>query len=97
MPCPHCASSRTIKRPDHTALGYRRFRCCNCKRTFNERAGTLFNYLQYPTDVVCLVVLWRHRYKLSLPFVDSFRTLCLAPAPEMKAVFNGFQLPAPAS
>ena len=26
-----------------------------------------------------------------LPFVDSFRTLCLAPTPEMKAVFNGFQ------
>jgi putative transposase len=26
----------------------------------------LFNHLQYPTDVVCLVVLWRHRYKLSL-------------------------------
>jgi transposase-like protein len=26
----------------------------------------LFNHLQYPTDVVCLVVLWRHRYQLSL-------------------------------
>lgn len=28
--------------------------------------GTRFNQLQYPTDVVCLVVLWRVRYKLSL-------------------------------
>jgi putative transposase len=26
----------------------------------------LFNRLQYPTDVVCLVILWRFRYKLSL-------------------------------
>jgi transposase-like protein len=35
-------------------------------REFNERMGTLVNRLQYPTDVVCLVVLWRFRYKLSL-------------------------------
>jgi putative transposase len=66
MPCPHCASIKTNQRPDHTVLGYRRFRCRDCQRTFNERTGTRFNYLQYPTDVVCLVVLWRHRYKLSL-------------------------------
>jgi putative transposase len=26
----------------------------------------VFNHLQYPTDVVLLVVLWRIRYKLSL-------------------------------
>src|ERR687892_825657 len=66
MPCPHCASIATTERPDRTVLGYRRFRCRDCQRSFNERTGTLFNYLQYPTDVVCLVVLWRHRYKLSL-------------------------------
>jgi putative transposase len=47
-------------------LGYRRFRCRDCRRGFNERTGTSFNRLQYPTDVVCLVVLWRFRYKLSL-------------------------------
>ena len=33
---------------------------------FNERTGTPFNFLEYPTDVVLLVVLWRLRYKLSL-------------------------------
>jgi transposase-like protein len=37
-----------------------------CQRLFNERTGTLFNYLEAPTDVVFLVVLWRLRYKLSL-------------------------------
>jgi len=31
-----------------------------------RRTGTPFNRLPYPTDVVCLVVLWRFRYKLSL-------------------------------
>lgn len=33
---------------------------------FNERTGTPFNFLEYPTDIVLLVVLWRLRYKLSL-------------------------------
>ena len=38
----------------------------DCKRRFNERTGTPFNNLQFPTDIVLLVVLWRLRYKLSL-------------------------------
>jgi putative transposase len=66
MTCPHCASTATTERPNRTALGYRRFRCRSCNRSFNERTGTLFNHLQYPTDVICLVVLWRFRYQLSL-------------------------------
>jgi transposase-like protein len=49
-----------------TALGYRTFRCGRCRRICNERTGTAFNHLQYPTDLVLLVVLWRLRYKLSL-------------------------------
>ncbi len=37
-----------------------------CRRLCNERTGTPYNHLQYPTDLVLLVVLWRLRYKLSL-------------------------------
>jgi putative transposase len=66
MGCPHCESADTTERRDRTELGYRRFRCRTCTREFNERTGTRFNHLQYPADVVCLVVLWRVRYKLSL-------------------------------
>ncbi len=66
MPCPHCAASATAEQPRRSALGYRTFRCRACRRGFNERTGTPFNHLQYPTDVVLLVVLWRLRYKLSL-------------------------------
>src|SRR5262245_10813142 len=66
MECPHCQSSATTARPDLTTRGYRRFRCRNCGRGFNERSASLFNRLQYPPDVVCLVGLWRIRYKLSL-------------------------------
>jgi hypothetical protein len=49
-----------------TSLGYRTFRCGACPRRFNERSGTPFNHLQFPTDIVLLMVLWRLRYKLSL-------------------------------
>jgi putative transposase len=40
--------------------------CSACKRRFNERTGMPFNFLDYPTDVVLLVVLCRLRYTLSL-------------------------------
>ena len=65
MPCPRCRSTATIIRRCRTALGYKRFRCQACARRFNERTGTPFNDLQYPTDIVVLAVLWRLRYKLS--------------------------------
>jgi hypothetical protein len=66
MTCPPCESTATTERPARTELGYRRFRCRDCRRGFNERTGTPFNRRQYPTDVLWLVVLWRFRYKLSL-------------------------------
>jgi putative transposase len=66
MTCPHCQSTTTVERPDRTELGYRRFRCRTCNRGFNERTGTPYNRLQYPTDVVCLVVLWRFRGLVNL-------------------------------
>ena len=66
MPCPHCAAPATAEQRRRTALGYRAFRCPACRRAFNERTGTPYNHLQYPTDLVLLVVLWRLRYKLSL-------------------------------
>ncbi len=66
MPCPHCAATATVEQPRRTALGYRTFRCPICCRVGNERSGTPDNDLQYPTDLVLLVVLWRRRYKLRL-------------------------------
>jgi putative transposase len=66
MPCPPCASRTTARQHRTTALGYETFRCGACRRSFNARTGTPFNFLEYPTDIVLLVVLWRLRYKLSL-------------------------------
>ena len=64
MACPHCESTATTTRAGRTALGYRRFNCRSCQQRFNERTGTPFNDLRFPTDVVLLAVLWRLRYKL---------------------------------
>ena len=66
MSCPHCGTASTTEQAQRTALGYRKFRCQVCQRLFNERTGTPFNFLEYPTDIVLLVVVWRVRYKLSL-------------------------------
>ena len=63
--CPRCGSNQTSRRRRRTSLGYRTFACRACQSLFNERTGTPFNDLQYPTDVVLLAVLWRLRYKLS--------------------------------
>ena len=64
MTCPHCRSTAISPRLHSSALGYRRFSCRSCRRRFNERTGTPFNDLQFPTDIVLLSVLWRLRYKL---------------------------------
>ena len=64
MTCPYCGSGETSRRRRHTALGYRTFACRAWRRVCNERTGTAFNHLQFPTDVMLLAVLWRLRYKL---------------------------------
>jgi len=63
--CPHC-ESEDFEEVGSTSLGYDSYRCGECRRTFNERTATPFNYLEYPTDVVLQVVRWYFRYKLSL-------------------------------
>jgi putative transposase len=66
MHCVACGSAAILERPERTAQGYRRFRCRDCGKQFNERSAGVLNRAQYPSDVVALVVLWRLRYKLSL-------------------------------
>ncbi len=63
--CVHCGS-QDFDPMGITTLGYNRYKCHECERTFNERTGTPFNRLEYPTDVVMQVVRWYLSYKLSL-------------------------------
>jgi putative transposase len=63
---PSLPVSATTKLNRTTDLGYLIFRCGDCHRKSNERAGTPFNFLEFPTDIVFEIVLCRLRYKLSL-------------------------------
>src|SRR3954453_23159723 len=66
MTCPHC-QSRQIRKMDRTTdLGYAVFRCGDCRRKSNERSGTPLNRLEFPTDIVFQVVVFRLLFKLSL-------------------------------
>ena len=66
MRCLDCGSAAVTERSERTAQGYRRFRCRECGKQFNERSAGVLNRTQYPSDVIALVVLWRLRYKLAL-------------------------------
>ena len=61
MRCIGCGSTAVSERSERTAQGYRRFRCRDCRKQFNERSESLLNRTQYPSDVIALVMLWRLR------------------------------------
>ena len=66
MRCSVCGSAAIRERPERTTQGYRRCRCGTCGKQFNERSVGVLSRLQYPSDVIALVVFWRLRYKVSL-------------------------------
>jgi hypothetical protein len=66
MNCPHWPSRQTRNLAKTTDLGYVVYRCQDCRRCFNERTGTPFNFLEMPTNIVFQVVLFRLLFKLSL-------------------------------
>ena len=66
MNCPYCQSDSTRALAKTTELGYVTYRCQGCRRRFNERTGTPFNFLEMPTAIVFQVVLFRLLFKLSL-------------------------------
>src|ERR1700755_2822424 len=66
MRCPACQSPAVRHRSERTAQGYRRFRCGDCGKQFNERSAGLLNRAQYPREIIALVVPGRLRYKLTL-------------------------------
>lgn len=72
MDCPHCSSTRTTKLQRTTDLDYAVFRCKEWHRTFNERTGPPFNFIEVPTDIVFQVLLCRFRYKLSFRDISEF-------------------------
>lgn len=72
MNCPHSYATNTSQLGRTTELGYWVFRCRECKRSFNERTGTRFNFQEVATDIVFQVLLCRWRYKMSFRDVAEF-------------------------
>lgn len=64
--CPHCKSRKINQLKSTTSLGYRQFCCHNCAKQFNERTGTMYNFLEFPTDVVMLTVFYYYHFLMRL-------------------------------
>ena len=66
MNCVYCGSKALAERREITARGYRRFRCLDCGRQFNERSNGVLNRTCLPSDIIAFVVFCRLRYRLTL-------------------------------
>jgi putative transposase len=66
MDCGGCSSPAVTEPPHLTAQGYRRFRCRDCGKQFNERIDGVLNRASLPSDVIAFVVFCRLRYRLTL-------------------------------
>ena len=75
MHCPHCCSNNTRQCKTLTQLGCLQYRCRTCGRQFNERTGTIFNYFEYPTEVVVLAVRYYYEFKTSLDDVVKLMSM----------------------
>ena len=64
------------------------FRYKQCRRTFNERTSTPFNFIEVPTDIIFQVLFCRVRYKLSCRDVADF-FCCEAFSSPMKPFATG--------
>ena len=75
MDCVGCGSAAVTERPDRTAQGYRRFRCRDCGKQFNERSDGVLNRASLPSDIIAFVVFCRLRYRLTLRELVTGATL----------------------
>ena len=66
MDCVSCGSAAVTERRDLRAQGYRRFRCRDCGKQFNQRSDGILNRASLPSDIIAFVVFCRLRYRLTL-------------------------------
>jgi putative transposase len=75
MTCVGCGSASVTERREVTARGYRRFRCRDCGRQFNERSHGALNRTSLPSDIIAFVVFCRLRYRLTLRDLSEIMAL----------------------
>src|SRR5271154_5176497 len=66
MNCAGGSSGAVTERPNLTTQGYRRFRCRDCRKQFNERTDGVLNRASLPSDIIAFVVFCRQCYRLTL-------------------------------
>ena len=66
MDCLGCSSGAVTERSDLTDQGYRRFRCRDCDKQFNDRSDGVLNRASLPSDIIAFVVFCRLRCRLTL-------------------------------
>ena len=75
MDCPHCQSKAIRKLKETTRLNYQQFYCRTCGKQYNERTGTPLNFIEYPSEVVMMVIHYYYRFKVSLDDVVALMTM----------------------
>lgn len=75
MDCPHCSNQHIRILRKKTWLGYQQFICRSCHRQYNQRTGTPLNFIEYPTEVVMMVVHYYYHFKVSLDDVVELITM----------------------
>ncbi len=75
MDCVWCHSVAVTERAEATAGGYRRFRCRDCGRQFNERSGGVLNRTSLPSDIIAFVLFCRLSYRLTLRNLSEIMAL----------------------
>ena len=81
MECVGCGSAAVTERPDRTAQGYRRFRCWDCGKQFDERSAGVPNRASLPSDIIAFVVFCQLRYRL----YTACRSLYLNPLTDCRS------------
>jgi transposase-like protein len=66
MNCPYWKLNIHHELKKATALAYKQYYCRHCDKQYNARTGTVFNFIQYRTEVVMLAVHYYYRFKNSL-------------------------------
>jgi putative transposase len=75
MNCVYCGAKAVTERREVTSRGYRRFRCRDCGRQFNERSNGVLNRTCLPSDIIAFVVFCRLRYRLTLRDLSEIMAL----------------------
>lgn len=75
MKCISCNSINVLKCTAVTKQGLAQYRCRHCGKYYNERSGAAYNFMQYPVEIITLVVFFYYRYKLSLVDITEIMAL----------------------